>query len=201
MPINKEYSMQSRKRPIEVLAREEVWALIKVCSNRYPTGIRNRALIAVLYRAGLRIAEALALRPKDLDREKCAVRVLHGKGDEARTVGMDPAAFAFVDRWLDVRAARGINGRSALFCTLKGGPLKHQYVQQLLPRLARKAGVEKRVHAHGFRHTMAAEMRREGIDIEIIRRQLGHTSLATTARYLQHLAPEEVLEAVREREW
>jgi site-specific recombinase XerD len=193
--------MQSRKRPIEILTRAEVWALIKVCSSRYPTGIRNRALIAVLYRAGLRLAEALDLRPKDLDREQGTIRVLHGKGDKARTVGMDPEAFALVERWLDARAARGINGRATVFCTLRGGHLKHSYVQALFPRLARKAGVEKRVHAHGFRHTMAVEMRREGVDIEIIRRQLGHTSLEMTARYLQHLAPEEVVEAMTARSW
>lgn len=189
------------KRPIEILTPEEVRELIRACSGRAPTGIRNRALIAVLYRAGLRIAEALDLHPKDLDRKAGTIRVLHGKGDKARTVGMDPEAFALVERWLDTRAGRGINGRATVFCTLKGGRLKSQYVQVLLPRLARKAGVEKRVHAHGFRHTMAAELRREGVDIEIIRRQLGHSSLATTARYLQHLAPEAVRETMAARSW
>lgn len=191
----------ANKRPIEILTPEEVRKLIRACSGRAPTGIRNRALIAVLYRAGLRIAEALDLYPKDLDREHGTIRVLHGKGDKARTVGMDPEAFALVERWLDARAARGINGRAPVFCTLKGGHLKHSYVQVMLPRLARKAGVEKRVHAHGFRHTMAAELAREGVAVNVISKQLGHSSIATTARYLDHVAPEAVVETMAARTW
>jgi site-specific recombinase XerD len=67
--------------------------------------------------------------------------------------------------------------------------------------LGRKAGIYKRCHAHGLRHTMAAQMRAEGIDILVISRQLGHRSISTTARYLDHLAPMAVVEAVRKREW
>ena len=65
-------------------------ALIRACSPRAPTGVRNRALLVVLYRGGLRVGEALALYPKDLDRRRGTIRVLHGKGDKARTVGLDP---------------------------------------------------------------------------------------------------------------
>ena len=71
----------------------------------------------------------------------------------------------------------------------------------MLPRLGRRAGIEKRVHAHGLRHTHAAEMRSEGLDIGIISKQLGHRSIATTARYLDHIAPYAVVEAVRRRLW
>jgi len=67
-------------------------ALLRACSSRAPTGIRNRALIAVLYRGGLRISEALALHQKDVDQAAGTVTVLHGKGDQRRTVGMDPAS-------------------------------------------------------------------------------------------------------------
>jgi integrase len=71
----------------------------------------------------------------------------------------------------------------------------------MLPRLARLAGIAKRVHAHGLRHTHAAELRAEGIDIGIISKQLGHTSIATTIRYLDHIAPRAVVEAVAGRVW
>ncbi len=64
------------------------------CSKRAPTGIRNGALIALLYRGQLRIGEALALKPKDLDFDAGTVRVLHGKGDMARTIGLDDGALA-----------------------------------------------------------------------------------------------------------
>lgn len=193
-PANK-----GKKYPAEPLTEDEVGQLLRAPSNRAPTGIRNRALLVVLYRAGLRIAEALALRPKDLDRAAGTLRVLHGKGDRSRTVGMDPQAFAAIERWLDARSARGINGNSTIFCTLAGKPIEPAYVRAMLPRMAKRAGIEKRVHAHGLRHTLAAEMRKEGKDIGIISKQLGHSSIATTARYLDHVAPAAVVDAMRSR--
>ncbi len=75
------------------------------------------------------------------------------------------------------------------------------YVRVLLPRLGRKAGIDKRVHAHGLRHTHAAQLRVEGVDIGIISKQLGHRSIATTARYLDHIAPQQVIETIRQRPW
>jgi integrase len=68
-------------------------------------------------------------------------------------------------------------------------------------RLAARAGIDKRVHAHGLRHTHAAQLRAEGVDIAIISRQLGHASITTTARYLDHIAPTAVIEAMRHRRW
>jgi integrase len=75
------------------------------------------------------------------------------------------------------------------------------YVRRLMPRLARRAGVGNRVHAHGLRHTYAAQLRAAGVDIPVIRRQLGHTSIVTTVRYLDHLAPTAVIEAIKQRRW
>ncbi|MBA7495701.1 Tyrosine recombinase XerC [subsurface metagenome] len=94
--------------PVEILTDAEVKALINACSNRAPTGIRNRALIVILYRAGLRISEALNLKPKDLDPQAGTIRILNGKGKKSRTVGLDPDSFAYIARWLDVRRSRGI---------------------------------------------------------------------------------------------
>ncbi len=193
---------QPRRRfPPEILTDAEVCRLLDACDDRQPTGIRNRALIAILYRGGLRINEALDLFPKDIDLEAGSIRVLNGKGGRARTLGIDPAAGAFVERWLEVRSGLGMNGTYPVFCTLAGGRMGDAYVRVLLPRLGRRAGIEKRVHAHGFRHTHAAQLRVEGVDIGIISKQLGHRSIATTARYLDHIAPQQVIEAMRTRVW
>lgn len=70
-----------------------------------------------------------------------------------------------------------------------------------MARLGKLAGIPRRVHAHGLRHTHASQLRAEGVDIAIISRQLGHASIVTTARYLDHLAPMAVVEAVRRRGW
>ena len=193
---------QPRRRfPPEILTDAEVCRLLDACEDRQPTGVRNRALIAILYRSGLRINEALDLFPKDIDHEAGSIRILNGKGGRARTVGIDPAAGAVVDRWLEVRSELGKNGTHPIFCTLAGGRMGDAYIRVLLPRLGRKAGIEKRVHAHGFRHTHAAQLRAEGVDIGIISKQLGHRSIATTARYLDHIAPQQVIEAMRTRVW
>lgn len=190
-----------RRFPPEVLTDAEVRALMDACGRYTPLAIRNRALIAILYRGGLRINEALDLYPKDLDLHSGAVRVLHGKGDKARTIGLDPGAIEVLQRWLEVRAAHGHNGCHPVFCTRSGNPMRDGFVRRWLPQLARKAGIEKRVHAHGFRHTHAAELRGEGVDIGIISKQLGHTSIATTARYLDHIAPHAVVKTMQARLW
>jgi len=184
-----------------VLTPEEVRDLIAACSSRAPTGLRNRALLVVLYRGGLRLSEALALKPKDVDAAAGTITVLHGKGDRRRTVGLDDGAFAILARWLERRQALGLTGRTAIFCTLEGKQLKASYVRTLLPRLAARAGIEKRVHAHGLRHTHAAELATEGKPVNLIQAQLGHNSLATTDRYLRHIAPQQLIDSIRGREW
>lgn len=187
--------------PPEVLTPEEIKNLLQACSNRAPTGIRNRAIIATSYRAGLRISELLALYPKDVDAKKGTITVLRGKGRRHRTVGMDPEGFAILQRWLERRKALKLTKRQPVFCTLDGRPMHSSYVRQLLPRLAREAGIEKRVHPHGLRHTHAAELAAEGIPLNIIQAQLGHSNAATTSRYLEHIAPTQVIEAMGRRSW
>ena len=197
----REPANKGKKYPPEVLTADEVRRLIEACSNRAPTGIRYRALIVAMYRGGLRAGETLALRPKDVDTAAGTLTVLHGKGDRRRVVGLDPGATAIVSRWLETRHALGIKGHAPLFCTLQGKPLKPSYVRTLLPRLAEKADVEKRVHPHGLRHTHAYELMMEGVPVPIIQQQLGHTSLATTDRYVSHLAPADVISHMKQRNW
>jgi len=191
---------KGRRFQPETLTPEEVQRLLASFSHR-PEGIRNRALIAVLYRTGLRINEALTLYPKDLDLERGAIRVLNGKGGKSRMVGVDPGAIAMLKAWLDARATLGLNGTHSVFCMRHGQLIRTEYIRVMLPRFARRAGIEKRVHAHGLRHTHAAELRAEGMDIGLISKQLGHSSIATTARYLDHIAPWAVVEAVAMRRW
>jgi site-specific recombinase XerD len=150
-----------------------------------------------MYRAGLRVSEALALAPKDVDLSAGTLRVLHGKGDRSRTVGLDAGACAVVARWLEERARANVPPTGALLCTASGGPVCTGYVRRRLRRLGGRAGIAKRVHAHGLRHTHAAQLRAEGIDVGIISKQLGHRSILTTIRYLDHIAPTRVIEAVR----
>ena len=89
---------RQRKRPIEVLTPEEVEKLLQAASNRYPAGIRNRALIALMYYSGLRLSEVLALLPRDVDLEGGEINVRRGKGGRQRLAGLNAAAQAHLTR-------------------------------------------------------------------------------------------------------
>lgn len=201
--LGMEPANKGKKYPAEILTRDEVGQLLTACSRRGNAGVRNQALIIVLWRAGLRVAEALALEPKDVDLGGGEITILHGKGDRRRIVGIDAQAAAVIQLWVDRRRDLRIPRGSPLFCTITrpgaGGRLSSSYVREALKDLAAKTGIEKRVHPHGLRHTHAAEIAREGVPIHVIRRQLGHSNLATTERYIDHLTPQEVIQAMQNR--
>jgi len=194
-----------RKLPAEVLTAAEVGRLINACPRRGPGGIRNRALIVVLWRGGLRSAEALALELRDVDEQAGTLTVRHGKGNRRRVVGLDPPAFAVLEQWLSVRRRIGVPRGAPVFCTITAGnlgrPLGAAYWRQAITKLGHKAGIEKRVHSHGLRHTHAVELMRERVPLLVISRQLGHSSLAITQQYLDHLEPGEVVAAMQSRAW
>ncbi len=160
-----------------------------------------------MYRAGLRLDEALALLPGDVDADEGVLRIgRSGSGSgsgsgSTRVAGIDAGALTIVGRWLEVRAGLVLPVEAPLFCTLSGGPLQPAYVRQLLPRLAEKAGIRKRVHASGLRYTHAAELAAEGLPVELISAQLGHESLASTDRFLRRVPPKERIGALHRREW
>jgi integrase/recombinase XerD len=118
---------ESRPRPrrldADVLTQQEIESLLRCCSSRAPTGIRNRALIAVAWRTGLRLGEILSLEEKDIDLEQGLLTVTHGKGDSHRVVGLDAGVAALVFRWLQERRRLGIPRTRPVFSTLRGREL------------------------------------------------------------------------------
>jgi site-specific recombinase XerD len=154
-------------------------------------------MLWLAYRSGLRVSELLALRPVNLTFADHSARVLHGKGDKATVRYWHPSADDALMRWLDERKRRGLaRPGTRLFCTLAGDPVSDDYVRNLLRRLATGAGIEKRVHPHGLRHSYAVELRKAGMDVAAISKLLGHSSVAVTARYLDHLTNDEAGKAL-----
>lgn len=190
-----------RTFPAEPLTSDEVRDLMAAITGRGPLAVRNRALVAVLWGSGLRVSEALALHPRDVLSD--GLRVRHGKGDKARTVGLHPEALVFLAAWLETRKGIGLHGRQPVFCSLASGrtrtpgdAIDPSYVRRLLPKLATRAGIDKRVHAHGLRHTHATELVARRAPLHVIAGQLGHASTATTDTYLAKIAPAERLDAL-----
>jgi site-specific recombinase XerD len=130
---------KGRTLPPEPLSADEAERLIRAASGRCPTGQRNRAMLVCMYRGGLRCQEVLDLMPKDIDATAGTIRVLRGKGNKTRLVGIDSGAMAIIQRWLDTRGELGMNGRQRMFCTLKGKPVGSRYVRALLVWLQRRA--------------------------------------------------------------
>ncbi len=178
---------------------EEIISVMRAAGDE-PEGVRLRAIIVVLWRAGLRISEALALNETDLDPVRGSVLVRHGKGDKRREVGMDPWAWAQIEPWLEQRRELPVG---SLFCVLRGAtrgrPCSPAGIRAQLHQTAATAGVRRRFAPHQLRHAHAVEMSREGISVIVIQRQLGHADLAITSRYLRGIDNTEIIAAVHQR--
>lgn len=185
----------------DLLSHEEVGLLIEGCSRTSFTGSRNAMLIALLWRCGLRISEALALHPKDIDTRARTLVVQRGKGGKRRVVGIDRSTSTMLERWIAIRQSRGLTAATPLLSTCRGGRLDPSYVRHLLPRLARRAGIQKRVHAHGLRHRFAVDLISEGAPITTVRDLLGHGSIAVTDTYLRRIGVSQAIDFNRNRDW
>jgi site-specific recombinase XerD len=178
---------------------EEIIAVMRAAGDDQEA-VRLRGLIVVLWRAGLRISEGLALAESDLDSGRGAVLVRHGKGGKRREVGMDRWAWEQLDPWLAIRSGLPVG---ALFCVLRGPTLGRPWsaagVRVQLHDAARRAGVRRRFAPHQLRHAHAVEMSREGVPLLVIQRQLGHADLGITSVYLRGIDNTEIVAAVHER--
>ena len=188
----------------EYLTSGEVERLLSMGQARYPTSVRNRAMIMLLYRSGLRVSEMLSIRPADIDLAEHTIRLSSTKSGHAQTRAFHPTADAALQHWLDRREQAGIGARAPFFCTLQsehtgqgssapGGQVSGGYVRDMLKRYARRAGIDKRVYPHMLRNTFAMEMLRAGQPLDVISRLLGHSSVAVTARYLRGLTNHEAV--------
>ncbi len=178
---------------------EEIIAVMRAAGDD-TEGMRLRGLIVLLWRAGLRISEALALAESDLDHARGAILVRRGKGGTRREVGMDRWAWEQLEPWLAVRPAMPVG---ALFCTLRGPtrgrPCHAATIRVQLRDAAAKAGVRRRFAPHQLRHAHAVEMSREGVPLLVIQRQLGHANLSITSVYLRGIDNTEIIHTVHER--
>lgn len=196
---------KGRKFHTEIYTKEEVMALVDQC-NDGKSGLRNKVLIIVLYRCGLRISETLRIRSSDYNANEGTLRVI-GKGNKMRVVGLDSQTKLNLDLWISKRKELGINGAGnpPIFCGISKGnfgkPIQTVYVRTLLKRLAHSAGIEKRMNPHNFRHSFAHDLLNEGIGLQHIQISLGHSNIATTSKYLQRFNPKETIDTLKRRDW
>ncbi len=190
---------KGRRYPADPPTIEEIVAVMREAGNGVDAD-RVRGLVVVLWRAGLRISEALALLESDLDERRGSILVRRGKGGKRRTVGMDSWGWEQLAPWLADRVAFPVG---ALFCVVHGPTAGRacsaSAVRVQLGRLARQAGVRRRFAPHQLRHAHAVEMGREGVPLMVIQRQLGHVDLGITSVYLQGIDNSEIVDTVHAR--
>jgi integrase/recombinase XerD len=151
------------------------------------TGLRDRALLELLYGCGARISEAVGCAVDDLDLDAGLIR-LHGKGSKERIVPLGSYAVSAVSGYL-VRgrpelAARG-KGTPAVFLNARGGPLSRQSAWAVLAGAAERAGLTGKVSPHTLRHSFATHLLEGGADVRVVQELLGHASVTTTQLYTQ----------------
>ena len=165
------------------LSQEQIDALLAAPDRATPKGLRDRAVLELLYASGLRVSEAVGVDVADLDLDDRTVRVL-GKGARERLVMMDrPAASALTDYLADGRPQLAQRPETAFFLNRGGGRLSQRAVQIMVRKHALAAGIDRSVHPHLLRHTFATHLLEGGAELRVVQTLLGHADVNSTQIY------------------
>ncbi|MFI3323993.1 MAG: site-specific tyrosine recombinase/integron integrase [Rikenellaceae bacterium] len=182
----------SRKLP-DILSIGEIDSIIASIDPSTTKGLRDRAIIELLYSCGLRVSEAVDLRLCDLFFGEGYIRVI-GKGDKQRLVPVSPLARERIHLYLERREQQGSN-EEQLFLNNRGNGLTRVMIFTLLKRAAGLAGIQKKVSPHTLRHSFATHLLEGGANIRQVQEMLGHENIVTTEIYT-HLDGERLRETV-----
>jgi integrase/recombinase XerC len=153
-------------------------------------GLRDSAILELLYSSGIRVGELVGLNLNRLDLDLGIVKVM-GKGRKERIVPVGSKAVEALKAYLDKRET--FSGEAPLFVNLKGGRLTARSVGRLVKKYTKRSGIFRRISPHTLRHSFATHLLDAGADIREIQEMLGHASLSTTQRYI-HLSPGKLME-------
>jgi integrase/recombinase XerD len=172
-------------RPLpRALSPESARLLVEAPDTRRPAGVRDRAVLELLYATGMRASECLGLRGEDLNLAAGYV-ICTGKGSRQRLVPVGAEALAWVRRYLSEVRPRHTRRRDTgrLFVNPRGGPLSRQSLWTLVRRAAAAAGLRRRVSPHMLRHSFASHLLEGGADLRSVQAMLGHADISTTQIY------------------
>ncbi len=168
----------------ETLDTSAIKRLLESISEADTFGLRDRAMLELLYASGLRISELCNVRLENLDLNEGLIRVT-GKGNKTRLVPVGSAARGALARYLDIERPKLVSRRTGaeVFLSVRGRKLTPQRVWQLIKRYAARAGLEANVYPHLLRHSFATHLLAGGADLRIIQEMLGHADISTTQIY------------------
>jgi integrase/recombinase XerD len=180
-----------RVRPLpRSLTEADVDALLSAPALGDPLGLRDKAMLEVLYASGLRVSELVALKAAQLSHDMGVVRVL-GKGAKERLVPVGEEALAWIRRYTQEARPQLLAGRvsDSLFVTARAQPMTRQAFWQIVKRYAVRAGVSSAISPHTLRHAFATHLLNHGADLRVVQLLLGHADISTTQIYT-HVARE-----------
>jgi integrase/recombinase XerD len=166
------------------LNREQIDQLIAAPNTSKPTGLRDQAMLELLYASGLRVSELCAVRLADLQVEAGLLRTI-GKGNKQRIAPVGKSALAAVRAYRETARAKLLNGRTSpyLFVTARGGAMTRQAFWKLLAAHGKKAGIFQDLTPHVIRHSFATHLLEGGADLRSVQTMLGHADISTTQIY------------------
>lgn len=179
--VNLELPKLPRSLPRNILTAREAKKILDSIDTTAPLGLRDRAILELLYSSGIRVSELTGLTLPDLDLSQ-GVMAVHGKGDKLRVVPIGHFACRYLREYLD-RARPKETQETALFLSNRGFPMDKQRIAKICGYWALRAGIKKKVTPHTWRHTCATELLKNAVDIRYIQELLGHASLKTTQIY------------------
>lgn len=162
-----------------VLEVEEARKLLDIPKKRYPTGVRNKAMLSVMLNMGLRVSEVSNLKYIDISTYKRKLRVVNGKCNRDRDLIIPGYTLELLENWIIVRPKSRY-----FFTTLEGSKVNIRYIQDMVTRYRKRSGIDKNVTPHTLRHTFATQFYRQTKDIETLRKILGHSDISTTQIYV-----------------
>jgi len=180
-----DYHLMEKRLPRVILTEAEARRLLESADEPTPEGLRDRAILEVLYGTGIRATELANLTVFDVDTEDKTLRVVLGKGRKDRNVPLTEAACEALNLYLESGRAKlcKSNDTRFLFLSNRGGWLHRAILSRIVARYVKRARIRKPVSAHTLRHTVASHLLKGGADIRHIQKLLGHGSLQTTELY------------------
>ena len=181
----------------DTLSLEEIEKLISATDENTDLAKRNRRMIEVLYGCGLRVSELTELQISNINFKENYLKI-QGKGDKVRFVPLADYTADFIKNYINnIRSKQKINPKHSdiLFLNSRGAQISRQMVFLIIKEIVRKAGIQKNISPHTFRHSFATHLLQNGADLRFIQEMLGHSSITTTEIYT-HLNTEELHETI-----
>ena len=193
MSVDPTLQIESPKLPRSLpksLSEDDVVALLNAPDLNDPIGLRDRAMLEILYASGLRVSELVGLKVTEVSLSEGVVRVT-GKGSKTRLVPMGEVAVDWISRYLNEGRPQILEKRlsDSMFVTQRGGAMTRQAFWYLIKRYALLAGINKHMSPHVLRHAFATHLLNHGADLRVVQMLLGHSDISTTQIYT-HVARE-----------